>query len=109
MELTCALQHRSYDNTRPHTQNSTRGRHYISPPTHQVSGARKITLNDWQLHNTHLSTTGHKLRNDCITTAQKSHATSDQVRLRTLRNQSNTTDHLGQRISHVERAQDNLY
>lgn len=108
MELTTALQHRAYDSSRPKTNSGTRGRDYISPPTHQTNGLRKITLNDWNLHNTHLSTTGGKLRNDCISTAQTAHAESDAVRLRTQRNFANCTDYLGQRISHIERAQDNL-
>lgn len=108
MELTAALQSRAYDVTRPSTSTTTGKRQYVTPPTHQTQGCRKITLNDWILHNTHLSTTGAILRNESISAAQKSHETSDAVRQRTLRNQNNTTDNLGQRISHVERLQDNL-
>lgn len=108
MELTSALKTTGYDVTRPSTCHTSGRREYISPPTHQTQGARKITLNDWQLHNTHLSTTGVKLRNDTIATASLAHATSDSIRLRTNRNQNITTENLGQRISHIERSQDNL-
>lgn len=108
MELTSALQPHAYDVNRPRTQQTTTRREYVSPPTHETQGLRKITLNDWTLHNNHLSTTGVKLRNDTIATASLAHETSDAIRLRTNRNQNITTENLGQRISHIERSQDNL-
>lgn len=109
MELTNCLQSRAYNVTRPATSHTSGRRQYIHPPTHQTQGARKITLNDWQLHNTHLSTTGLNLRNDSLATAQIAHSTADAVRLRTNRNQNLSTNNLGQRIGHIERSQDNLH
>ena len=83
-------------------------RTYVNPPTHESQGVKKITLNDWLLHNQHLSTTGQNLRNDCIGSIQKSHASSDGVILRTGREQKNTTNNLSTRLNHVERSTDNL-
>jgi len=109
MELTSALKHRAFDVNRPSTRSAETGqRTFINPPTHESQGAKKITLNDWLLHNQHLSTTGQNLRNDCIGSIQKSHATSDAVKLSTTREQTNTTNNLSTRLNHIERATDNL-
>lgn len=111
MELTSALKHRTYEGlARPMTSSGApyQEREYLSPPSYQTQGARKITLNDWNLHNVHLSTTGVNLRNDSQSTSQKAHADSDEVKLRTQRNQTTTTSNLGQRITHIERSRDNL-
>lgn len=107
-ELTSCLTRRAYDVTRPQTSHTSGRREYIHPPTYQTQGSRKITLNDWQLHNTHLAATGLNLRNESLSTAQAAHSTADQIRLRTTRNQTNTTTNLTERVSHIERAQDNL-
>jgi len=108
-ELTSCLTRRAYDVTRPMTSQPSNKREYIHPPTYQTEGNRKITLNDWQLHNTHLTATGLNLRNESLATAQAAHATADQIRLRTTKNQTNTTTNLTERVSHIERAQDNLH
>jgi len=109
MELTGALRNRAFDVNRPSTRSAETGqRTYVHPPSHEAQGAKKITLNDWLLHNNHLSATGQNLRNDCISSIQTSHSISDETRLRTVRKQLNTTDNLSQRLTHIERANDNL-
>jgi len=81
---------------------------FMHPPTHQTQGLNKITHSDWSAHNEHLATTGVNLRNDCISSIQSSTQVNDSTRLRTNRKQNNVTDCLGQRITHIERATDNL-
>lgn len=109
MELTAALQKNAFQPTtitaRPAT---TAGREYVSPPTHQLGARMKITTGDWMLHNNHMAAMGYTRRNNALSAAEISRATSDSVRLRTERKQQLNTEKLGERISHIERATDNL-
>lgn len=107
MELTDAVRPQEFNAERLKAPSKDTSGNYMIP-THETQGLNKITLNDWQSHNNHLGNSGATLRNDCISSIQISTQINDSTRLRTQRKQNNVTDCLGQRITHIERATDNL-
>lgn len=112
MELTTALRDKSFQpiNVTQRPATTMGGREYISPPTHQLgaSSTRKITTSDWMLHNNHMASMGYTRRNQATSSCEVARGNSDSIRLRTQRKQQINTEKLGQRISHIERATDNL-
>jgi len=108
MELTDAVRPQQFNAERSVAPAAEDNSGFYTVPTHETQGSNKITLNDWQSHNNHLSKSGVSVRNDCISSIQTSTLANDAIRLKTNRKQANTTECLGQRISHIERATDNL-